>query len=218
MKFEELFEGIHDKNIFKAIIIVGSPGAGKSWIVDKLALRSQGLVKVTSDSLFERFIKQYGLSLKMPDEEANIREPLRFKAQRLSNTRQQLLMDGRIGLIIEGTGYLDRIESLTYNLEKIGYDVCLVFVNSNLETAQARNATRDRSLPPNTVKALWNNAQQGKTDMEQMFGYNFFEVDTENLKSIEFLNKQIRKWLSSPPSSPIAQEWISKQKTKSRAI
>lgn len=214
MKLKELFEGVNDKNIFKAIIIVGSPGSGKSFIVNKLALRSQGLVKITTDQLFEKFLKQYNLSFKMPDNELNIREPLRRRAFELTQNKMQLLIDGRVGLVIEGTGYIDRTEELVENLEGVGYDVCMIYVNTSLDVAQQRNMKRERSLPTADVERLWNNAQRNKQQLEQMFGPGFYEVDSSNSDQVIQLDNKIKKWLSQPVSSPVARQWIRDQRTK----
>ena len=49
---EELIESINDPHLFKAVILTGSPGAGKSYVVKKAFLENK---VVNSDDIFEYF-------------------------------------------------------------------------------------------------------------------------------------------------------------------
>ena len=54
----DLDEGIHDPGIFKAVVLAGGPGSGKSYVAQKLGLKTLGLVVVNSDSFFEILLKK----------------------------------------------------------------------------------------------------------------------------------------------------------------
>ena len=45
-------EGINDPGIFKAVVLAGGPGSGKSYVAQKLGLKTLGLVVVNSDLFF----------------------------------------------------------------------------------------------------------------------------------------------------------------------
>ena len=45
-----LDEGVNDPGIFKAIILAGGPGSGKSYVAQKLGLATMGLRVVNSDN------------------------------------------------------------------------------------------------------------------------------------------------------------------------
>ena len=60
----DLDEGVNDPGIFKAVVLAGGPGSGKSYVAKKLGLKTLGLLVVNSDSFFELLMKKKGLSLK----------------------------------------------------------------------------------------------------------------------------------------------------------
>lgn len=99
----DLNEGVYDPNIFKAIFLAGGPGSGKSYIAGR-TIRGGGLRIVNSDSAFEALLKKANLSLKMPDSQAAQRDPVRDKAKKLTQKRLDNYIEGRLGLIIDGTG------------------------------------------------------------------------------------------------------------------
>ena len=63
--YHELQEGLQDPNIFKAFFLAGGPGSGKSYVV-RYSTGGTGLRVVNSDDVFEKYLKDAGLSLKMP--------------------------------------------------------------------------------------------------------------------------------------------------------
>ena len=99
----ELDEGVNDPGIFKAIILAGGPGSGKSFVAKKLGLKSLGLVVVNSDNYFEMLMKRKGLSLKMPENELEDREVARMAAKGLTDKRYNSLINARMGIIIDST-------------------------------------------------------------------------------------------------------------------
>ena len=58
-----LDEGVNDPGIFKAIILAGGPGSGKSYVAQKLGLSTLGLRVVNSDQFFIMLMNKKGLSL-----------------------------------------------------------------------------------------------------------------------------------------------------------
>ena len=101
--FNELQEGLQDPNIFKAFFLAGGPGSGKSYVVRKTT-GGTGLRVVNSDDAFEALLQKAGLSLKMPPEEQEPRDAVRDRAKKITAKRQANYLEGRIGLIIDGTG------------------------------------------------------------------------------------------------------------------
>ena len=122
IKFEQLTEGVYDPNIFKAIFLAGGPGSGKSYVSGK-TIRGEGLKVVNSDDAFESLLKKAGLSLQMPDKEADLRDPVRTRAKKLTAKRQANYIEGRLGLIIDGTAReYDKIARQSNDLKQLGYD------------------------------------------------------------------------------------------------
>ena len=132
---QELQEGVYDPNIFKAIFLAGGPGSGKSFVAGK-TIRGEGLKTVNSDDAFERLLKKAGLSLRMPEREKEQRDIVRDRAKRVTAARKSNYIEGRLGLIIDGTGRdYDRITKQAAELQNLGYDTYMIFVNTSLQVA-----------------------------------------------------------------------------------
>ena len=133
-------------NIFKAFFLAGGPGSGKSYVVRRTT-GGTGLKIVNSDPAFESLLKKAGLSLKMPPEEFERKEKVRGQAKELIKKQQKNYLEGRLGLIIDGTGKdAAKILRQKASLEELGYDPYMIFVNTSLDVAIKRNEERPRSL------------------------------------------------------------------------
>ena len=209
-EFNELQEGLQDPNIFKAFFLAGGPGSGKSYVVRKTT-GGTGLRVVNSDDAFETMLKKAGLSLKMPDEEEVPRDAVRARAKRVTAKRQEGYLDGRIGLIIDGTGKdYDKIAKQATELKQLGYDVHMIFVNTSLDVALERNAKRDRSVPEPVAVKSWKDVQSNIGKFSQYFRANFVVVDNNNAKDDVFVEvyKQIKGLLKKKVRNPAAHQWI----------
>ena len=209
--FNELQEGLQDPNIFKAFFLAGGPGSGKSYVVRKTT-GGTGLRVVNSDDAFENMLKKAGLSLKMPDEEQVPRDAVRDRAKVVTQKRQDNYVDGRIGLIIDGTGRdYDKIAKQATELKQIGYDVHMIFVNTSLDVALQRNAQRSRSVPEPIVVKSWKDVQSNIGKFSQYFKGNFVVVDNNDAGEDVFVKvfKQIRGLLNKKVRNPLAHQWIS---------
>ena len=79
----------------------------------------------------------------------------------MTDKRQQNYIDGRLGLIIDGTGKVSElIQKLVDKLKSIGYSVSMILVNTSLQVAQQRNLERERTLPSDIVAKSWQGVQQ----------------------------------------------------------
>jgi len=204
-------EGVYDPNIFKAVFMAGGPGSGKTHIADRTA-GGLGLKAINSDDPFEIYLKKEGLSLKMPDSETAERDPLRAKAKRVTVKKQALAVEGRLGLLIDGTGHeYDKVAKRAAELNQLGYETSMIFVNTSLEVSLARNQKRTRSVQPSLVKKSWKDVQANMGKYQSFFGpANFFIVDNNGVEQdmLEISTKHIRRALSKSVKNTIAQAWI----------
>lgn len=217
--FNELQEGLQDPNIFKAFFLAGGPGSGKSYVVRKTT-GGTGLRVVNSDDAFESLLQKAGLSLKMPPEEEEPRDVVRDRAKKITAKRQANYIEGRIGLIIDGTGRdYDKITKQATELKQLGYDVHMIFVNTSLDVALQRNAARPRSVPESIVTKSWNDVQSNIGKFSQYFRQNFVVVDNNNATEDVFVKvfKQIKGLLKKKVRNPAAQQWVMQQ-MKARGI
>ena len=135
-------EGLYDPGIFKAFFLAGGPGSGKSFVNARIT-PGLGLKNVNSDTSFEIALKKANLSLDMPPEEEYFRDLLRARSKRLTSKRLDLYIKGRLGLVIDSTARdTTKIETGLAGLKRLGYDCYMIFVNTNLDVALARNAKR----------------------------------------------------------------------------
>ncbi len=217
--FQDLQEGLNDPNIFKAFFLAGGPGSGKSYVVRKTT-GGTGLQIVNSDDAFERYLKMAGLSQKMPEDETAERDVERKRAKKVTKVRQGGYIEGRLGLIIDGTGKdYDKIAKQSNELKQLGYDTHMIFVNTSLDTALERNAKRPRSVPESIAVKSWKDVQSNIGKFSQHFRQNFIVVDNndsdEDVMTPVF--KQIRGLLKKKVKSPIAKQWVMQQ-MKDRGI
>ena len=187
--FKELQEGVYDPHIFKAIFLAGGPGSGKSYVTRKVT-GGLGLKVVNSDPHFEKLIKAAGLSLSMPDDEFDSREPLRVRAKVVREKQKKNYLEGRLGIIIDGTAKdADKLISQSNGLMSLGYDTHMIFVNTSIDVALQRNAERPRSVPEPIVVDYWKAVQNNIGQFSQHFsGGRFIAVDNNDANEDE-LNK-----------------------------
>ena len=223
MRIEEILqvsEGPNDPAIFKAIFTAGGPGSGKSFVVRNSGFESMGFKVVNSDSAFEKMLSQMGME-PTPD---NIYSPqgqeVRDKAKDITKKRQEIYTgQGRLGLVLDGTGKdYEKIVRFSEKLKQLGYETAMVFVNTDLETAQERNQKRDRTLPPEVVEQMWRQVQNNIGKFQRYFKENMFIIDNSDGHDVKAdLNRMystIGSWSKSAPSSPTAKKWLSQQTQK----
>ena len=212
-----LEEGVNDPAIFKAIFLAGGPGSGKSFIVGKTGLTSLGYKVVNSDDAFESGMKKAGMEMN-PD---NIFSPkgqeIRGKAKRLTGTKESIYLKGRLGLVVDGTGKdPDKIAEQAKKVKALGYDVAMIFVNTDLDTAIKRDAMRSRTLGAKGVTEYWKAVQRNIGKFQRMFGKpNFLVVDNSEGKNYEketlTAYRDATKFTNKPVNAK-AKKWIEKEK------
>ena len=219
-----LREGVYDPGIFKAFFLAGGPGSGKSFVTAG-AFGGTGLKTVNSDAAFERAMKKGNLSLKMPDEEEYFRNIVRAKAKMTTATQLDTYIQGRLGLVIDATGRdLNTINSQKRQLDPIGYDSYMIFVNTSLEVALERNKNRPRTIPEYIVTNSWNQVQRNIGSFQRIFSPNRMLIVDNNKSEKELVtltlntaSRYIRSQLRASPQNLTAKQWIANElKAKQR--
>jgi len=235
---QTLNEGVYDPGILKAIFLAGGPGSGKSFAVNQVlgvpenittGLSSTGLKVVNSDPAFELFLKRKGVN---PKSLAGMTQKVfdyytdrdgspRDEAKKLRDKMEQIYKTGRIGLVIDGTGHeYGKIATKKKELERMGYDTSMVFVDTDLPKALERNQQRDRVLPEDKVTSSWNDVQANKGKFKSLFGSDFTLINnsetTPNTKAWNELHKSkvksVMGFVNKPVKNPIGKSWIENQK------
>jgi len=248
---EMITEGVDDPGILKCIFLAGGPGSGKSYIAKEIfgvgksvtsSVSAGGLKLVNSDMAFEKALKDNGINPKdlgkiekedpkMWDTIAGETNPksIRNQAKKITKQQQAFYEAGRLGMIIDGTGdEVTKIKEKKKHAENLGYDCYMVFVNTSLEVAQERNATRDRTLSEKLVAEIWKACQNNLGAFQSLFSGNFIIVDNTEYKKyqtkfrdrksgeIKFVDtniaqniqKAIDSFLRKPVYNQIGKKWI----------
>ena len=230
--FEELLnEGVHDKGIFKAVFLAGGPGSGKDYVLDN-TLAGHGMTEINSDKALEFLMDKKGLNKTMPASEKIERDLVRGKAKNMTELRQRLALQGRNGLIINGTGDdHEKIKTIKSRLEELGYDTSMIMVNTRDEVSASRNVERGsrggRTVPEDIRKQKWDAVQKARPELAKLFGDRYAEFDnSEDLrvarpeivqaKKEELLNlyKGVQKFMKAPPKADQAKEWVANELQK----
>ena len=214
--FYELQEGLYDPNIFKAFFLAGGPGSGKSYVA-RQATGGTGLKSVNLDDAFEHLLNKAGLSLKMPPKETELRDVVRGQAKDITAAKQKNYLEGRLGLIIDGTGKeADKILSQKAKLEELGYDTYMIFVNTSLDVALQRNATRARSVAEPIVVKSWKDVQGNIGKFSNMFRSGFIVVDNNDAGEDVFKDvwKRVQGLLRKKVTNTRAKNWMASELAK----
>jgi len=239
MKFtdlkQELLEGVYDPGIFKAFFLAGGSGSGKSYsaekatgsasgkfqwhekIEDKITpgkVGPYGLKVVNSDEQLEMGLLKAKMSSNFrtyTDDETTKKELIRAKAKKKTAKREQLWVNGRLGLIIDGTAHdIRKLGMRKKNLEDVGYDTYMIFVNTSLDIALQQNQERARKLHDEIIRRTWEEVQSIKDELANLFPGGFVEI-VNNRAGEDVFRKafvEIGKLIKTPPNKPAAKMWI----------
>ena len=240
-----LSEGINDTAIFKAVFLAGGPGSGKSFIGTEkssasktlspsvggdprifmgggqLGLINIGMRVVNPDPAYEKLLKAAGLD---PKNSADIwsdkGQEIRVKATEITAKQKSLYVDGRLGVIIDGTGSnVSKVQGQKALLDKVGYECAMIYVNTDLQTAIDRDQNRSRTIGADKVSEMWNNVQKNLKKYESIFGKsNMYVIDNSNgadwYSGCKVVHKKLEKWIRRAPTDPKAKGWIESQKMR----
>ena len=223
IRYQDLQEGLYDPNIFKAFFLAGGPGSGKTFVT-RGAFGGTGLRQINSDSAFESKLRKHGLSLKMPEDEAEARDILRARAKGMTGTMLDMSIKGRLGMIVDGTGRdYDKINQQVGHLKALGYDCYMIFVNTSLEVALERNAQRERSVPEYVTRKSWTAVQSNIGKFQNLFGMgNMIIIDNNQsdkeltTQTMNKCSKVVRRLLTNKVKSYTAKRWMATERKLKR--
>jgi dephospho-CoA kinase len=217
-----LKEGLEDATAFKAIMMAGGAGSGKSFVIKKTGLRGFGMKVSNSDPTFERMLKGAGLKKNAEDIMSAQGQAIRGTAKELTDKQKEQWLKGRLGVIVDGTGKdLQDVKQEVKKMRDIGYDVAMIFVNTELEVSIERDNNRQRTLGAKLVTKTWNAVQKNRDDFKRMFGSQYVEINNGARTGMpditSDLNKAMQKlsgWINRTPSSTQYKDWVKAEMKK----
>ena len=212
-------EGVNDPGIFKAFFTAGGPGSGKSYVAGRAGvgkLSPYGLKVVNSDNQYEKLLRDAGMAMNPENIFSPKGQEIRGRAKALTAKQQTNYIQGRLGLLIDGTGKdYAKIKKTSDSLRKIGYDSYMLFVNTSLDTAQQRNKMRERQIDEDEVAEMWNAVQKNMGKFQSYFGRDkFILIDNNNAteKIFDKVYVEIGKLIDKKPTSRAAHAWMKSQR------
>jgi hypothetical protein len=224
-----LEEGPNDPGIFKAIFITGGPGSGKSYVVSHL--KGLGLTELNSDIALEFLMKKHNMSFDVAGMDhinrANF-NVLRSRAKDVKQTQKDLALSGRRGIILNFVGDdLAKTEKIKRELEDLGYETMMIFVNVPNEISKQRNNERlkvgSRRLPDDIRQDAWEASQRAIAKYWKIFtirGENdhfivFNNINTPEAKGeLERIYRKVMNFVKKPIAAPAALHWLSSRMGK----
>ena len=215
--FHELQEGVYDPNIFKAIFMAGGPGSGKSYVARRTT-GGMGMKMVNSDDIYEKMLNDAGLDTTPEDIYSDQGQQIRGRAKGVTSRMKGNFLEGRLGLIIDGTGKdYDKIAKQVQSLKALGYECYMIFVNTSIDTALEQNRKRKRTLPDGEVKDMWNAVQNNIGKFQRLFGSANFIVVDNNMAGEDVFEKVWKRCMlliRKKVTNRIAKSWIAKELAK----
>ena len=151
---------------FKAIFVTGGPGSGKD-IVIREAIAESRITELNFTQSFDYLTDKHKLSEQSNDYR---RESIR--------TRGPLIINGPADDV-------DKISYIKEELEELGYDTMMIFVNTTNETSKERNSLLSRMMSESVRQDKWLKSQENADFFMEKFS-NFISFDnTGNIDTIE---------------------------------
>lgn len=191
--------------MFKAIFVSGGPGSGKD-IVIREAITDTSITEINATLALSILRDKHKLSEQTKD----------FRREAIRN---------RGALVINGTTteYED-ICDIKEELEDLGYDTMMIFVNTNNEASKKRNAGLERMLDEDVRYQRWTITQEISQIFNEKFS-KYLEFDnsldlteatkeqlTEKQEDISIISEMSNWFLSMPITNEIAEMWLYKNK------
>lgn len=180
-----LKESIQDKHKLKAIVLAGSPYAGKSYISNKIISDIPEARTIN----YDKFMEFHGQDL---------------LAKQNTMSQAGLYINSMLPLIIDTTSAdLNRLYVRLAVLKQFGYDIALCIVYAPWKKVEQRMKTRKRKVPEEIVKKYYDRIYNPKfmKEFARMFeSKNIFRVINTKFYNtdIEISLRGIKRFFNSP--------------------
>lgn len=199
---QQLQESVNDRSVLKAIFVAGIPAAGKSYTVSQISDGAIPLRVVNTDHVIEFFHRKGLIDMRNKNEQRAVLD------QAKKTTKEQLYhwLNGTLPLVIDSTSSNEQnIIRRKGLLQSLGYDVAMVWVNVDVETAVSRAANRERTVDEAFIRRSHELAEENKEYFRANFN-NFVEVDnnggTIDASTLMKAVKSAASFLGSPLGNP----------------
>jgi 8-oxo-dGTP pyrophosphatase MutT (NUDIX family)/predicted kinase len=213
------------------------------YLDSSLPLSGMGVKVVNTDEIFEllsyapQVRAQFDALKKMPRkvydlkpksmggdmDSDEIQKVIRPYAKKLAGDRRALFLQGRLPLLIDGTGRdAGKLLRAKKELESIGYDCYMVYVKVDVEQAVKRNQKRSRTVEEPVLRKAHRELNANIPTFKSAFGSNFKMVVNDDLdkagwaKAGSERRKIAASWLNSALQNLLGKEWIQRELVKKK--
>jgi predicted kinase len=200
--------GLHESinhGLFKAIFISGGPGSGKDIIIRE-AIAEQNAVEITSTT-----------AISILNDKHKLYEFSRDSRREAIRQRRPLIITGT-------TNEQYNIIAIREELEELGYETMLVFVNTSNESSRKRNEGHERMMAESVRQERWEVTQLVAEKFNQAFK-KYLEFDnsvdlneatefetSEKEEDISIIYEMTNWFFDTPVQNEIAESWMTRHK------
>ena len=200
--------GLHESinhGLFKAIFISGGPGSGKDIIIRE-AIAEQNAVEITSTT-----------AISILNDKHKLYEFSRDSRREAIRQRQPLIITGT-------TNEQYNIIAIREELEELGYETMMVFVNTSNESSRKRNEGHERMMAESVRQERWEVTQLVAEKFNQEFK-KYLEFDnsvdlnestefetSEKEEDISIIYEMTNWFFDTPVQNEIAESWMTRHK------
>ena len=200
--------GIHESanhGMFKAVFVSGGPGSGKDIIIRE-AIAQQNAVEITSTT-----------AISLLNDKHKLYEYSRDTRREALRQRQPLVITGT-------TNEQYNILTIREELEELGYETLMIFVNTSDESSRKRNEGHERMMSESVRKERWDVTQLVAEKFNQEFK-KYLEFDnsidlneanefetSEKEEDISIIYEMTNWFFDTPVDNEIAESWLTRHK------
>ena len=200
----DLLESVNDRGIFKAVFFAGIPGAGKSYVLNKISDGGVMPRVVNTDIYTEYLSKKFGRDIS-GEFDVHVDMIKKVTVNQLSG-----YVNGALPLFVDGTSNsassLFKREGI---LKSFGYDTGMVYIDTDLDVAIERSKERDRKVPEEFIRKVYESLSKNREYYKNHFEF-FVEVKNSDGeltdKVVMDAYKKVRGFYSSDIQNPIGIE------------
>jgi predicted kinase len=225
MKLHDILsEGIYDKGIFKCLFLGGIPASGKSTIVKDIIqeLTVSHSIKprvLDYDKFYEYLSKKHDVPISTSAEvEAPGAVSIQNRTKELMSSQLELYLTSMLPVIIDTTA--SNVHSTIVRMRRLrqyGYDVMMLYKESELERSLTRAESRRRFVPPEYIKDTHESKPRTIEKMQKVFNNAHYPLQILGVdEEVATVMPAIVQFFTSPIRNPIGLQQVDSLKSAER--
>lgn len=178
---EEKIVGFQNQNYGNFVILIGSPGAGKTFVAGQL-LNLRNFKHLSGDTWLEMVAAKRNIDLRNPDNTAELNGELedKFKKFRTNFILNQLKSPEPGNVVVDITGKsVASVKKALDLIEDSFYVSTLVYVITSKEECLRRNLMRTRTVPENFLMSIYDDIQNTYHQIFKLFDNAWMVINDE---------------------------------------